>query len=166
MKYGCMLPAIVVCCLSFQPESFAKAYFAPKRQMIERAEAIAIVEIKEVVKTDAKGRIWTYRQKAVAKVTQTIKGELPENVDLYGGETFICAQCNFTEGKYLVFLRKDGDKWVGSNWHLSVRLIKGDTVEWYKDDTSIQLKDGIPLKDVIEEIEKILKEQDAKNDSS
>ena len=35
------------------------------------------------------------------------------------------------KGRFLAFLTKDDDYWAGSNWHLPLRPIKEEKVEWY-----------------------------------
>ena len=100
--------------------------------MVKRAEVIAIVNVTQVEKVKMKGAHWTYSESAHATVEQTLKGTLPQNVDLYGGEDFICAQVHFAVGRYIVFLRRDGELLVGCNWHLSARPIKDKQAEWYE----------------------------------
>jgi hypothetical protein len=143
---------------AFTQAAGAKAYFAGKKEMISRSEAIAVVKITKVEKADAKGNVWTYRQRATGEVKQTLKGKLPKEISLYGQETFICAQCQFAEGEFLLFLRQDGDKWVGANWHLSIRPITDKDVEWYVDDKSINQKKA-PLDDVLKEVRDIVQTQ-------
>ena len=146
--------------LSFcAPPAHAKAYFAGKREMVGWSVAIAVVEVGKVEEVDVKGEHWTYRQRATAKVKDVLKGELPKEVTLYGQETFICAQCKLTEGTHLVFLKKDGDKWVGSNWQLSIRPISEDKVEWYVDAKSALDQKPAPLKDVLAEVRQLGKDE-------
>ena len=133
----------------------AKAYFAPKAEMIDRAEAIAIAQISGVTDVEEDGDHWTYRQKAEARVEQVLKGKLPLDITLHGNETFICAQMRLAPGRYLIFLRHDRKLWVGANWHLSLRPITDRTVEWYADDKGIELK-PVPLSEVLQEIQKLL----------
>jgi hypothetical protein len=38
------------------------------------------------------------------------------------------------KGRFLAFLTKDGDLWVGANWQLSLRPIQNEQVEWYVTD--------------------------------
>lgn len=113
------------------PHADAKAYYAPEDEMIERAEVIAIVDISRVEKAKTKSQPFDYGEIAHATVQQTLKGKLPKEINLYGGESFICAQVHFTPGRFLVFLRHAGEFLVGCNWHLSVRPIKDTEVEWY-----------------------------------
>jgi len=113
------------------PSSFAKAYFATEDEMIERAEAIAIVDISRVENAETKAEPFSYSEIAYATVQHTLKGSLPQTVKLYGGESFICAQVHFMPGRYLVFLTLDHDFLVGCNWQLSVRPIKDTLIEWY-----------------------------------
>jgi len=113
------------------PHADAKAYYAPEDEMIERAEVIAIVDISRVEKTETKSQPFNYSQIAHATVQETLKGKLPKEIQLYGGESFECAQVHFTPGRSLVFLRHAGEFLVGCNWDLSVRPIKDTEVEWY-----------------------------------
>ena len=113
------------------PSALAKAYYATEDEMIERAEAIAIVDISRVEIAETKGKPFHYRQNAHATVQQTLKGTLPQAVKFYGGDSFICAQIYFAPGRHLVFLTRDGELLVGCNWYFSVRPIKGTQVEWY-----------------------------------
>jgi hypothetical protein len=121
------------------PRAFAKAHYALEDEMIERAEIIAIVDISRVEEAKTKGTHWTYSEIAHATVQQTLKGTLPQTVRLYGGEDFICAQVRFAAGRYLVFLRRDGERLAGCNWHLSVRPIKEAQVEWYAPGQRLEL---------------------------
>jgi len=122
---------IAILCVGTAPSALAKAAYADEEQMIERAEVIAIVNVTRVEKAETKGAHWTYSEIANATVEQTLKGTLPQSVKLYGGEDFICAQVHFAVGRYIVFLRRDGDLLVGCNSHLSVRPIKDKQAEWY-----------------------------------
>ena len=145
--------------LAFGPGMFAKAYFQGEAEMIAKAEAIAIVTISSVRDAETQGEHWTYRQAADAKVEKTLKGELPAMFVLRGAETFICAQCPLTEGRFLVFLEKDGQLWKGSNWHLSLRPIDGARVEWFSDDPKAPGRLALaPLHVVLARIEKAVAE--------
>ena len=133
--------AVLIALCSLSPQVFAKAYFQTKNEMIERAEAIAIVEISAIQDSDAKSKVWSYRTKGAVKVEEVIKGNLPQEFTLYGAETFTCASCPIVKGRFIAFLKKNGDLWTGSNWHLSLRPIKGDMVEWYvADDNRYEMK--------------------------
>jgi hypothetical protein len=133
------------------PDAFSKADYFGEDDMIDRAEFIAIVNVTRVDKTEVKGTHWTFSEVAHANVEQTLKGELPKNVKLHGGEDFICAQVNFKPGRHLVFLRRDGDLLIGCNWHLGVRSIKGAEVEWFEKGTDIE-RSWQPLDAVLERI--------------
>jgi hypothetical protein len=159
MNKSLLLPALLVSLLLPALPAGAKAYFAGKKEMVGWSVAIAVVEVGKVEEVDAKGEHWTYRQRATAKVSDVLKGELPKEITLYGAETFICAQCKLAEGKHLIFLKKDGDKWVGSNWQLSVRPITDDKVEWYVDGKSALEQKPAPFKDVLAEVRKLVNEE-------
>lgn len=123
--------AVLIALCNLSPQAFAKAYFQTKQEMIEKAEAIAIIEISAVQDSNANGKVWTYRKKGKVKVEEAIKGDLPEEFTVYGAETFICASYPVANGRFIAFLEKDEDLWTGSNWHLSLRPIKDGMVEWY-----------------------------------
>ena len=139
--------------------SHAKARYAGKKDMIQEAECIAIVSITKVEKEDKKGTGWTYRQKASATVQQCLKGDAKGEITLYGLEDFICAQCKFAKGRFIVFLRKDGALWVGSNWQLGIRPIREGKVQWFKDDQSLFEMEDVPLDQVIAQIGTTVNEQ-------
>lgn len=132
--------------------AFAKAAFWRKTEMIKRAEIIAIVTITKVEPAKEKRKGWTYSEAATATVERVLKGKLDPKVMLHGGENFICAQVRYQPGRHLVFLRHDQDLLVGENWHLGVRPITGSEVEWFVNDTSLELKKS-PLDTVLREIE-------------
>jgi len=149
--------AIAVWFISSVPGLFAKAYFAGAQEMVQGSVAIAILDISNVEAVEVKGDHWTYRERAQATVDRTLKGSLPQQVQLFGNETFICAQVRFQPGRYLVFLRKDGEKLVGANWHLSVRQIKDDQVEWYSGKQRLDLS-WQPLSAVVEQVSELIKQ--------
>lgn len=136
-------------------EAYAKAYFQGKDEMIANAEAIAIIRIDSVRETEVQGRTWIYRQLASVSVTDLLKGELPENFLLYGSEDFICARCPLATGTYLAFLKKDGNLWTGSNWHLSLRKISGANVAWYRTEEGLSDTQPTALAQVVAEIKNL-----------
>ena len=138
---------------------FARARYAQKKDMIEEAECIAVVNITKVEKASKKEKSWTYRQKATATVERCLKGDVKGDITIHGLEDFICAQCRYEKGRFIIFLRKDGSLWVGSNWQLGIRPIKGKNVQWFTDDkTLFEMKDT-PLDKVVDEITTVVKEQ-------
>jgi len=165
MKMRRTLPIIGLFVLlpAFASIAHAKAAFAAKAEMVQRSAAIAVVNITRVDPAAVKGQHWTYRQLATARVESVLKGDLRagDPISLHGEEDFICAQCRFAPGRYLVFLNQDSGLWVGSNWHLSVRPINTDakgeqTVEWYADDKrTLELKSQ-PLADVLADVRTLL----------
>jgi len=134
----------------FQP-ALAKAYFAPRDEMINKSQYIAVVTITMVGPTEEKGKHWNYSQKAMATVEKNIKGQLPPHITMVGGENFICARVQYQTGRYLVFLNKDEGLFVGANWHLSLRPIQDNQVEWYVDGSSSSLNQEYkPLDEVLQ----------------
>lgn len=151
---------LVLVLLGMAGACFGKAYYAGKKEMVLKAECIAVVNITKVEKTSRKGEPWTYSQKASGTVEQCLKGDIRGRIEIYGMESFICAQCRYEPGRFLLFLRKDGSFWVGSNWHLGIRPIRDSRVEWFKDAASrFEMKEA-PLAAVIAEIKAILEQKD------
>ena len=139
------------------PTLFADACYVVAPEMIRCSVAIAILDISKVEPVEAKGNHWTYRERAQATVHRTLKGSLPKTVSLFGNETFICEQVRFQPGRYLVFLRKDGEKFVGANWQLSVRPIRDDQVEWYSQKERLDLS-WQPLAAVLDQVSELIKQ--------
>jgi hypothetical protein len=137
--------------------AYGKAGYEDKAEMLKQAEIIALVDITKVESAKAKGKTWTYSEVASAKAERVLKGKLPNEVKLYGRENFICAQVRYQPGKFLVFLRHDEDMLVGVNWHLGVRPVSGETVEWLSGDDRFATKVE-SLATVLQEIETVLKQ--------
>jgi hypothetical protein len=80
---------------------------------------------------------------------------LTQEVQLHGGEDFICAQVHYVPGRFLVFLKRNENLLVGSNWHFSVRPIDGEDCEWFDRNTTLSLsKQPLPL--VLKRIEQLM----------
>ena len=158
MKNISFISIFIICIglLAIMPEAIAKAYYATEEEMIERSEAIAIVDITNVENKMTRSKPFNYRQIADANVLQVFKGSLPQNLKLHGMEDFICAQVNFSPGRYLVFLNRDGDLWAGSNWYLSARPIKDNLVEWYNPSGEYRELLWQPLDKVVERVQKFI----------
>ena len=122
--------------LSLPLPALSKAYFAGRKEMVEKADLIALVDVAAVEKCDRKGEPFSYSQKAPARVLQVYKGKCGGNLTIYGGENFICARLNIEPGKALAFLRKEKEEgaYTGSNWHLSLLPVtaNGKQVKWLK----------------------------------
>ena len=117
--------------LAFAPSLFGKAYYYSESELVLRSEAIAVIDLREPTVSDAKGAHWQYRKKAAARRVELISGSLPEEFDLHGAENYICASCDLKKGRYLAFLKRDGELWAGSNWNLSLRPVQDGKIEWY-----------------------------------
>lgn len=112
--------------------AFAKAYFATLKEMVERSDAIAIVDLSKVKNTATKGKTWTYSKEAQATLIETLKGKLPKTFVLCGGENFRCAHVDFKEGKNLLFLNKEGDYYRGANWMNSCISVDNNKLPWFE----------------------------------
>lgn len=149
-----------LCAMLLADNAFAKAYYARKAEMIQKAEAIVVVNVTKVEAVQKQGKPWTYSQRTTAEVEQTLKGAVTGTIEIYGMESFICARCEYKTGRFLLFLRKgDEDFWHGANWHLGIRSITDDKVNWFKDEKSLFEMTPQPLPDVVKEIESVLKEK-------
>jgi hypothetical protein len=155
----------------FADTAQAKANYKGKVQMIKTAEVMAVVEIARVrTMSVINGNTWSYRQMVSAKVEKVLKGDLPDNVTLYGDTcylqnttqpptrfsptAYICGKCHFEIGRYLVFLKRDGELLTGNNWQLSVRKISRDSqekIEWF-DGKKILENQEVLLSDVLSEV--------------
>lgn len=150
---------LLIMLLAVTSPCFAKARYAQKKDMIKEAESIVIVEITKIADSEKAGKPWTYRQKASATVKRCLKGEAKGEIEIYGMENFICAQCRYEKGNFILFLRKEEGFWVGSNWELGIRPITNNKTQWFKDDeTLFEMKPAL-LDDVIKEINAVVKEQ-------
>lgn len=94
-----------------------------------------------------------------ATAEKCLKGSAGGDITIYGLEDFQCAQCQYEKGRFLLFLRKDGSLWVGSNWHLGIRPVGDGKVQWFKDDEARWEMKESPLEDVIKEIKAVVEEQ-------
>lgn len=133
--------------------AFGKARFASKNEMIREADAIVVADVTAVEKTNRATSGWTYRQRAVAQVEQCLKGQVQGAIELFGQETFICAQCNFETGRQLLFLRRHPDGfWTGSNWHLGIRPIRDGQVDWLAGTNDVHTIKPASLSNVVSEV--------------
>ncbi len=123
--------AIILVVTNNQP-TFAKAYFASLKEMVERSDTIAVANLGPIKTIKEKGKTFNYSQESQATVLEAIKGSLPKKIVIRGGEDFICAQVQLVEGKSLLFLNKENDYFKGANWQNSCVAIKNNTVHWYK----------------------------------
>lgn len=121
--------------LSLPLPALSKAYFAGRKEMVQKADLIALVDVAAVEKCDRKGEPFSYSQKAPARVLKVYKGKCGGKLTIYGGENFICARLNIVPGKALAFLKKEKEEgtYTGSNWHLSLLPVtaKGEQVKWF-----------------------------------
>lgn len=157
---------LLVMTLGIASACFAKAYYAGKREMVREAGCIVIVNITMVETKDRKEKPSGYAQKASATVERCLKGGVKGEIEIYGMGTFICAQCRYQTGRFILFLRKARGFWLGSNWHLGIRPIKGSKVQWFKDDKNLFETKDTPLDEVINEITTILEEQNRETPDS
>jgi hypothetical protein len=128
----------LVLLLLLQAPVFAKAYFFTEEELVKGAAAIAIIDLEapvvlemDVFNPPPAADGFSYSQKARAKCVTLIAGQLPDSFEMFGDESFICAQCKLSKGRFLAFLVKKKDIWVGVNWHLSLRPVKDGKIEWY-----------------------------------
>jgi len=120
----------------------AKAYFAPRDVMIEKAEVIAVVDFTEVKTVPGSERVTIgIKQEVTATVQQVLKGEARSPLSIQIPTFVPCAVVSVSKGPHLVFLTRRLGKLAGSNWHYSYRPIKDGRVLWYTGETQLTLKE-------------------------
>lgn len=165
IKIVVVLLGLLVQFFHLSPRCSAKAAYRSKTTMIHSADVIVFADIKRVEKVEKQGKHWKYRQKAVIEPIKMLKGKLPANAKIFGGENFICAQVNFKPGKALLFLKKSNDYYVGNNWHLSVRSASNGKIEWFAGSNVFGLKPQEKSK-VFADVKNTMKEATNKNEPS
>lgn len=113
--------------------ALSKAYFATLKEMVERADSIAVANLGPLKEIKEKGGHWTYSKESQGTLIQSLKGTLPKTFIVRGGEDFICAQVRLVEGKCLLFLNKENNFFKGANWQNSCLPIKENNIHWYVD---------------------------------
>ena len=151
MGSGLVKYSVLVLILLAAPTVQAKAAFMRAGALLERTQTIAIVDVSRVTKVEAKGTHWTYGQKAEVAVVEVLRGTLPDAFSLFAEKSFICARASYAEGRYLVFLKRDGDFWVTTNHHLGQFRIRGEQVQWFSDAETLATK-WHPLGPILEGI--------------
>lgn len=146
---------MVMTCLLLPVAAHAKAYFAPKTQMVSNSTVVAVVEITEVKSLEPNVRYGD--QQVKAKVQETLAGEAGESLEFRVPCFYPCAITQVTNGTYLVFLSKGKDGLQGNNWHLSYRPVKDGKIEWYKADSPYELE-WRERETVLNEVRKMIKE--------
>ncbi len=136
----------------------AKAYFASLKEMVERSEAIALADLGTVKINKFKGPTWTYSQEANVTLIESYKGKLPKSFTMRGGEDFRCAHVGLAEGKNLLFLKKEGDYYIGANWMSSCIHVIDNNVPWFKtdDERHPQEKNEVRLDQAIKDVKALV----------
>jgi hypothetical protein len=158
-----LLSGAAVCCLILPAKG--DAVFLDEATLVKQAEAIAVVDFEAPQKNPAAGNRaapgerWRYSIMARAKTVSVLKGTFSEQFDFFGGEDFACAKCIPSEGRFLVFLQKDGMKWVGANWQFSLRPIKDGKIAWYDKGERLQFSSQDEAK-VIARVKELIARKD------
>ncbi|MDX2104782.1 MAG: hypothetical protein SFY67_00135 [Candidatus Melainabacteria bacterium] len=150
------LVLIAASIFAFNQAAIAKAYHATLKEMIDRCDAIALGYVGPVKQIKEKGQPFEYSQESSVNLIQTIKGSLPKTFTLRGGENFICAQVHFTEGKNLLFLKKENDYFKGANWDSSCLQVNNDKVRWFNNMEERHASVKVSLDAAIKEIKDIM----------
>lgn len=135
----CMIGALFL-----PPTAEAKWRYMSMEEMISGADAIAVVVINKIERSDAKSAddgfsdMTSYHQQGSATVEQLLKGKLPKDITIYAGYGMrngnaICAPTNSLElGRSIVFLHHNGDLLVPMNGELGIRPISNNQIKnWY-----------------------------------
>ena len=144
--------AILIAIAILPVVAHAKAYFAPKEEMISNSVVIAIVEITDV--KSLQPNVQYGNQQASATVKQALSGTTGTNIVFRVPCFYPCAITQVTNGTYLVFLSKGKHGLQGNNWHLSYRPVKDGRIEWYKPDSPYHLE-WKPKEDILKEVKRI-----------
>lgn len=132
------ITAILMAVLLFPAAVHAKAYFAPKVEMISNSVVIAVVDITDVKSLEPKAQYGD--QQVTATVKQTLAGKVGTEINFRVPCFFPCAITQVTKGTYLVFLSQGKQGLQGCNWHLSYRPVKDGKIEWFKNDSPRDLE--------------------------
>ena len=146
-----------------------EANFLTRDELIQRAEVIAIIDLGEIVppggeegpdakKQGAQGEGRLYKQSAKAQVVELIKGNIDHGFIMYGGESSSLVQTNLMKGRYLAFLRKDGERWVGADLRNSLRRVSDGKIEWFGVEGEPFPMTLQPMTTVLGEVRKVLAE--------
>ncbi len=132
-----------------------------KEEMVEKAELIALVEIKELISAD---KTKSYGDLiAGAWVTEALKGDAGGKITFRIERFFPCAVYDVSTGDHLVFLAKnEKGEYIGVNWFMSY-LYLGDeskTIEWIDHEKGITEK-FTPV-EAVRDIKKLLEESPEK----
>lgn len=142
--------------LSFDQPAFAKAYHATLKEMVERSDAIALADVGAVKEINEKGEPFSFTKESQVNLIDTFKGKLPKTFTLRGGETFICAQVHFSQGKNILFLKKEKDYFKGANWDGSCLLVTKNKVQWFNNQEERHPSIQVNLEAAIKDIKDIL----------
>jgi len=136
--------------------SWAKAYFAPIEEMIRSADVIAIVQLTNIhsAKSEEAGSVYKDLV-AEVKFEKIVHGTAKAQGQVYIPSFFPCAPVSAAPGRYLMFLVMRNGILTNSNWHLSLRPLKGDKVEWFSDERKDFSSENLTT--VQAKIEKVLK---------
>lgn len=137
----------------FELPALSKAYHPTAKEMIERADCIALVTIEKCEDKETKRDSgYGYRQQSTAVVKSIIKGQLARRITILGAENFKCAQCSFPPGDSIVFLTKNGDAYSGAAWGISNLPVRNGKIAWFKDLGSRQSDVQEDVKKVVDQI--------------
>ncbi len=131
VKQGLGAIVLIELLLNLISSAVAFEYFPSEEAMIDRSPIIAVVNVQRTENTLTKASPYNYTQISDARVEKTLKGDLPQTVKLYGGETLLNVAVQFPPGRYIVFLRKNGELVAGAQRSMSARPIRDSQVLWH-----------------------------------
>ncbi len=132
--------------LGIGSEAAAQAASMDLREVVQQAEAIAIVNTTRSEPCEPAGEQGTYRQRVSAQVRAIIKGTVTSELELLGDASSSCEPAPFeVPADYLVFLAHDDAHWVRVKKDRgALRLDDEAMVEWpYGDGGRIRLADAL-----------------------
>jgi hypothetical protein len=155
------IAAIIVVTLCSATALFADIEIVGKKEMLQQADLIAIVDIQELTSTD---KTKAYADLiATAHVAQTLKGETKGEIKFRIERWFPCAAFDVSTGRHLVFLKKgEKNEYAGANWYMSYLYLGGKTAKWY-DDKGTGVDDKSP-EELVKEVMSLIKRTPRKAD--
>jgi hypothetical protein len=127
-----------------------------RADITKRSELVAIVTVSNVTsQVVGKPKNQVRQERASASVERVLKGTAPQRLVLAYDEPvtdILCTAPRLSSGRFLVFLRRDGDVFVRTDTWYSQHSIETNHVHWFLERTE-------PFDAAISQVERIIKSQ-------